>query len=131
MAEKQVLNLENFSSPKAVFEQLMAALNRHDIEAMVGLFAEDFSSEQPLHPQRAFTGPTGVRQNWTMFFKLVPDMQARLLNEVEDGEVVWAELHFYGTQADGKKYSAWGVNILGIKNGQIKWGRIYTEPVSD
>ena len=132
MIEKQVLEMDNNpSSPKSVFEQLTQALNRHDLESMVSCFADDFRSEQPLHPDRAFTGPEGVRKNWSMFFKMMPDIQVEILNQAEDGEVVWAEAHYYGTQVDGKKYSMRGVNILGIRNGQIKWTRIYVEPVSD
>ncbi len=121
----------NSSTPGEVFERLMQALNRHDLEGMVGCFADDFRSEQPLHPERAFTGPAGVRKNWSFFFSMVPDIRVEVLRQAVDGETLWAEVHNFGTQVDGNKFSIKGVHILGIKKGLISWGRIYMEPVQE
>jgi hypothetical protein len=40
----------------SVVERLNAAINAHDIEAFVALFAADYDSRQPAHPDRDFTG---------------------------------------------------------------------------
>jgi hypothetical protein len=37
---------------KAVTEHLLEALNGHDLEVQLGLFREDYRSEQPAHPAR-------------------------------------------------------------------------------
>src|SRR5215218_10143507 len=44
--------------PAAVVERLLEAVNAHDLEAMVALFADDYQNETPAHPQRGF-GATG------------------------------------------------------------------------
>src|SRR5260370_42351210 len=101
MLEEQVQDEQTNSSPKSVFERMIQAANRHDLDAMVACFAPDFRSEQPLHPERDFTGQAGVRKNWSFFFTTVPDIQVDILNEVEEGDTVWAELHTHGMQIYG------------------------------
>jgi hypothetical protein len=131
MLEKQVQDAQTHSYPKLVFERMIQAANRHDLDTMVSYFATDFRSEQPLHPERAFTGQAGVRNNWSRFFTTVPDMQIDILNEVTEGDTVWAELHYHGTQTDGTKFTVKGVTIQGIQANQIIWTRLYIEPVQE
>ena len=127
MLEEQVQDTQRHSSPTSVFERMIQAANRHDLDAMVACFAPDYRSEQPFHPERSFTGQAGVRKNWSFLFATVPDMQLEILNEVVEGDTVWAELHFHGTQTDGKKFTVRGVTIQGIQAEQIIWGRLYIE----
>jgi hypothetical protein len=131
MLEEQVQDEQTHSSPKLVFERMIQAANRHDLDAMVTCFAPNFRSEQPLHPERAFTGQAGVRKNWSFFFTTIPDLQVDILNEVEEGDTVWAELHYHGIQTDGKKFSVKGVTLTGIQADQIIWARLYIEPVQE
>lgn len=120
---------QTYSSPKLVFERMIEAANLHDLEAMVAFFAPDYRSEQPFHPERNFVGQAGVRKNWSFFFTTIPDIQIEILGEVAEGDTVWAELHFHGTQTDGKKYMVRGLTLQGIQADQIIWTRLYIEPV--
>ncbi|HLX56043.1 MAG TPA: nuclear transport factor 2 family protein [Ktedonobacteraceae bacterium] len=113
------------SSSKLVFERMIQAANRHDLDAMVACFAPDFRSEQPFYPERNFTGQAGVRKNWSFFFSTMPDFRAEVQSLVVEGNTVWAELAYYGTQADGKKHVTRGVSISGIKGEQITWSKLY------
>ena len=131
MVEEQVQDTQTDSSPNLVFERMIQAANRHDLDAMVACFAPDFRSEQPFHPERNFVGPVGVRKNWSFFFTTMPDYQVEVLNEVVEGDTVWAELHFHGTQADGPKQSTRGVTLLGIHADLISWARLYIEEVKE
>ena len=131
MSQEQGQDEQTPSSPKVVFERMSQAANRHDLEAMVACFAPDFRSEQPFHPERNFVGQAGVRNNWSFFFKTIPDIQVEILGEVEEGDTVWAELHFHGTQIDGKKQTTRGVTIQGIQADQIIWARLYIEEVKE
>jgi len=131
MSEQQAQDVQMYSSPKLIFERMIQAANRHDLDAMVACFAPDFRSEQPLHPERAFTGQAGVRKNWSFFFTTVPDIQIEILGEVEEGDTIWAELHYHGMQTDGKRFTVKGVTLLGIQAGQIIWARLYIEPVQE
>jgi hypothetical protein len=131
MLEERIEDAQTHSPPKTVLERMLQATNRHDLDAMVACFAPDFRSEQPLHPERAFIGQAGVRKNWSFFFNSVPDIQIDILNEVEEGDTVWAELHYHGTQTDGTKFSVRGVTITGIQADKIAWTRLYIEPVEE
>ena len=131
MSVEQAQNAQTQSSPQVVFERMIQAANRHDLEAMVACFAPDFRSEQPFYPERNFTGQAGVRKNWSFFFSTMPDFQVEVLSEAVEGDTVWAELHYHGTQTDGKKFSVKGVTIQGIQADQICWARLYIEPVQD
>jgi ketosteroid isomerase-like protein len=111
--------------PKLVFERMIQALNRHDLDAMVACFAPNFLSEQPFYPERNFTGQAGVRKNWSFFFSTIPDMQVEVQSSVVEGDTVWAELAYYGTQTDGKKHVTRGVSISGIIGEQIAWSKLY------
>jgi predicted SnoaL-like aldol condensation-catalyzing enzyme len=127
MSQEQIQKAQTYSSPKLVFERMIQALNRHDLDAMVAYFAPDYRSEQPLHPERNFVGQAGVRNNWSYFFTVIPDIQIEILGEVEEGDTVWAEVHYHGTQPDGKKFTVSGVWLLGIQADQIIWARLYFE----
>jgi SnoaL-like domain len=48
---------------KAVTERLLEALNAHDLEGQLACFHEDYRSEQPAHPERAFSGREQAREN--------------------------------------------------------------------
>jgi len=98
---------------------------------MVACFAPDYRSEQPFHPERNFVGQTGVRKNWSFFFATMPDYQVEILSEAVEGDTLWAELHFHGTQVDGKKNLTRGVTLQGIAAGRINWARLYIETVPE
>src|SRR4051794_16119474 len=106
-----------------------AAMNARDIDAFVELFHEDYDSEQPAHPDRAFKGREQVRENWSAIFEGVPDFNSELVRSVVDGDVVWSEWRWRGTQADGGKLDMAGVIVFGVRDGRLAWARLYVEPV--
>ena len=131
MSEQQRQETHFPSTPKDIFESMIEAANRHDLEAMVAYFAPDYRGELPFTPERNFTGQAGVRKNWGFFFSTMPDFQVELLREAVEGETVWAELFFHGTQTDGAKRMMRGVNIMGIQSGKIAWGKLYQNTIQE
>ena len=117
--------------PAAVVQRLLAAINAHDLEAMVALFADDYVNEWPAHPQRSFQGSAQVRRNWSQIFAGVPNLQARLPRTTVDGEVVWTEWDIAGTRRDGAAFLMRGVSIFGVREGRLAWVRFYLEPVEE
>ena len=113
----------------SVVERLNDAFNAHDIEAFVALFAPDYDSVQPAHPDRAFTGREKVRENWSAIFDGVPDFRSELVRASTDGDTVWTEWHWQGTQAGGAALDMAGVIVMGIRDEQIAWARLYVEPI--
>jgi len=112
-----------------VAQRLDAALNAHDIEAFLDCFAEDYRSEQPAHPDRAFQGREQVRRNWSSIFEGVPDFRSTLLGSVVDGDVEWSEWHWRGTQGEGGTLEMAGTIVCGVRDGRMAWARLYMEPV--
>ena len=119
------------SAPQQVFERMLQAANRHDLEAMVACYTPDYRSEQPFHPERNFTGPEGVQKNWSFFFTTMPDYRIDVLRLTVDGDTIWAELHFVGTQVDGTRQSTRGVTLVGVQGDLISWARLYIEAVQE
>jgi limonene-1,2-epoxide hydrolase len=107
-------------------ERLNAALNAHDIDAFVALFAPDYDSVQPAHPDRAFRGSEQVRANWSQVFSGVPDFRSELIRACADADTVWSEWHWTGTGLEMA-----GVTVMGVRDGVIAWARLYVEPVEE
>ncbi|MBW4579108.1 MAG: nuclear transport factor 2 family protein [Tildeniella nuda ZEHNDER 1965/U140] len=117
------------SSQSIVTERLQQALNAHDLEALSTCFTPDFQGEQPLHPDRAFQGSEQVLKNWSVIFQDVPDFCTEVLRSAVVGDTAWSEWRYFGTRHNGVPLDMRGVSILGIEADQIKWARLYIEPV--
>ena len=115
------------TSPKTVVERIVEAQNDHDLEGMLEMIAPDYQTETPVHPERNFTGRGQVHGTWETVFRTTPDFEATLLNVVEDGDTVWAELRYSGTQVDGTPIDKRGVVIFGVEDGLLARGRVYLE----
>jgi ketosteroid isomerase-like protein len=116
-------------SPLAVVERLQQALNQHDLETLLALFAPDYDSTFPAHPDRTFQGPAQVRKNWSQIFSALPNLEAVLLRSAVAGDTVWSEWEWRGTHTNGAPYLMRGVTIQGVWAGRISWARLYMEPV--
>src|SRR3954467_3498327 len=103
---------ERRDSPATVIAALAEAMNAHDIDAFVALFTEDYDSQQPAHPDRAFRGSGQVRANWSELFAGVPDFRADLVATAVEGDSVSSEWRWRGTYADGGRLGMAGVIIF-------------------
>ena len=117
------------TEPKTVAHRLCQATNDHDIEALVGCFAETYRNDTPAHPDRGFVGREQVRTNWERIFGGVPDIRADLLRTVVDGDAVWSEWEMRGTRPDGQPHLMRGVIVFGVTDHRAAWARFYLEPV--
>jgi ketosteroid isomerase-like protein len=112
-----------------VIERLAAAMNQHDLDGAVGLMHEDYRSEQPAHPGRAFVGRAQMRANWEAMFAGVPDFRAEIVGSARDGDTTWTEWRWSGTRTDGLPLEMRGVTLFETRDGQIVAGRLYMEDV--
>jgi hypothetical protein len=113
----------------SVLDRLTEAQNAHDAERFASYFADDYRSDQPAHPGRAFTGRAQVLENWTSVFAGVPDFRAELLASCRSGNVEWGEVAWQGNHTDGSSFAMRGVIIATIDDGRIAAARLYVEPV--
>lgn len=119
------------SQPPQVLDRLLAAINAHELEAMVSCFAEDYTNETPVHPPRGFRGQEQVRTNWSQIFAAVPNIQARVVRSSVDGDTLWTEWDIAGDRVDGARFVMRGIVIFGVASDRIATSRFYLEPVED
>ena len=112
-----------------VVERLVEAMNAHDLDATSGLIHENYRSDQPAHPNRAFVGRAQMLANWEAMFAGIPDFHAEIRRSVEDGDTVWSEWHWSGTRTDGRAFDMRGVTLFQIVDDQVAAGRLYREDV--
>jgi hypothetical protein len=91
-----------------VIDRLVVAMNAHDLDAAAGFFHEDYRSEQPAHPGRAFVGRAQMRANWEAMFAGVPDFHAEICRSVQDGATTRTEWRWSGTRSDGQAFECAG-----------------------
>jgi ketosteroid isomerase-like protein len=115
--------------PRGLFDRLTAAQNAHDVDAMVACLHDDYRSEQPLFPARAFQGSAQVRANWSAILDAIPDFRGEVLRQAVDGSTIFAEVHWTGTKADGTPLDERGVIIAGVRGDRIDWARFYVDEV--
>ncbi|MFL5580855.1 MAG: nuclear transport factor 2 family protein [Gemmatimonadaceae bacterium] len=112
-----------------VIDRLVRAINRHDVEAIGELCHPGIRGELPAHPARNYVGVEMLRANWALIFELVPDLSAELTRCGVDGDLVWAEWAWTGTQTDGSRFERTGVAIHGLRDGRIEWVRLHMQPI--
>jgi ketosteroid isomerase-like protein len=109
--------------------ELAEAVNRHDLDALTGLFAPDYVNETPAHPARGFVGNDQVRRNWTTIFGGVPDIAAEVTALAVTGDTVWTEWRMDGTRRDGAEHHMRGVVVFTVNDGRATAARFYLEPL--
>jgi len=112
-----------------VIDRLAAAVNAHDLDAVAGLIHEDYRSEQPAHPGRAFAGRAQMLANWAAMLAGVPGFCAEICCSVQDGDTTWTEWRWSGTRSDGQAFEMCGVTLFEVTGGQVVAGRLYLEDV--
>ena len=112
-----------------VVDRLAAAVNAHDLDAVAGLIHQDYRSEQPVHPGRAFTGRAQMLANWEAMLSGIPVFGAEICRSVQDGDATWTEWRWSGTRSDGQSFEVRGVTLFEVTGGQIVAGRLYLEDV--
>jgi ketosteroid isomerase-like protein len=117
------------ADPTLVIERILAAINRHDIDALMDCFEEDVRSEQPTRPERGFRGREELRGYWEQVLGGPGAFQAKLLRCAGSRDTAWAEWCWHGERADGTPFARAGVTVYGLRGDRISWIRLYMEPV--
>ncbi|HEV7211823.1 MAG TPA: nuclear transport factor 2 family protein [Blastococcus sp.] len=114
----------------ATISKLREAMNAHDAERMAAWFAPDYRSEQPVHPNRGYSGRDTMTTIWAELHQAVPDMVCDVVASVSDGATAWAEWHWHGHYSDGSPFEMRGVTIADLTDdGLVAAQRLYVEQV--
>src|SRR2546423_9854973 len=116
------------SSGLAVAALLHDAVNRHDLDRLVGCFAPNFVNETPAHPARSFRGRDQVSRNWAQIFAAVPNLEADMVASASQDDSVWTEGEMRGTRLDGAPHLMRGVSIFKVAGDEFTSGRFYLGP---
>jgi hypothetical protein len=119
--------LMNEQDAAKFLEILQRAMNEHDLDGLVSLFAADYRSIQPAHPERSFQGQDRVRQNWGWVFKQFGDFRATVLDFAVRDCTIWSEWIWIGTDQAEEVVEVRGIMILEVRNDLICSGRLYLE----
>ncbi len=123
---------EESNDPRAAMERFTRAINDHDLEAVVACFADDYRDVEPAHPNRRVEGGTDeVRRNWGILLAGVPDLRSEVALIAVEGDAAFIEQDWSGTRTDGTEMHVRGVNVFGVRDGRITWGRVYMETVEE
>lgn len=95
------------------------------------MFRCDYHDEAPARRGEIVEGREKVRENFSRLFADIRDLRAEILGMAVEEDTVWMEWRMHGTRPDGSPFEFAGVNIFGVREGRIGWGRIYTEVVRD
>ncbi|GGM83566.1 hypothetical protein GCM10009721_05200 [Terrabacter tumescens] len=121
--------MDKTRTPTQVLDRLVAAVNAHDLDGLVGCFAETYALTDPVHPARSFTGAAQVRKNWNTVFNAVPDVRLDVEGKAVTDAGFWLEGTQVGTRWDGRRLETRMVFIAVIADGRISSAHMYAAPV--
>jgi ketosteroid isomerase-like protein len=121
--------MSHTDTPAQVLGSLVEDFNAHDLDALVGRFADDYALTDPAHPTRSFVGSAQVRKNWGMFFSVVPDIRLEVVEHVTTDDGFWLDGLQHGTRQDGARVENSMVFIARVRDGRITSARIWVTPV--
>lgn len=112
---------------REVVEAFFDAFNRHDVDALMALYAEDAVNHQmPTAPLR---GREAIRKSFEDGFAAIPDMGCRVINVISESEWGAAEWEGWGTHrppdAPPRPYQMNGCGFFRVQHGVIVQQRGY------
>lgn len=105
-----------------LLEAIGDAFNRHDVDAILGFFADDgiFDNAKgaDIHGAR-YAGKTEIRNVFTQLFETVPDLQWLPIDNRVCGDKGISEWRRQCTLPSGEKQDWNGLDIFTFRDGQI------------
>ena len=105
-----------------LLEDIGAAFNRHDVDAIVAFFAEDGDFDNARGPDihgRRHAGKTELRAFFSELMANSPDIQWHAIDNRVDGDKGFSEWRRQATLPDGTVQDWLGLDIFTFKDGLI------------
>lgn len=106
----------------AALDGLTAGFNAHDIEAIMGFFAEDCSLDLPRGPDphgRRYVGREEVRRGVMTRFETTPDVHYGDVENFAAGGTGMSRWLLTGTTAGGEKLNVRGCDFYTFRDGKV------------
>ena len=103
-------------------QQILAAFNRHDLDAIMGYFAEDCTFDMPRGPEpygQRYAGKAQVREALASRFKGIPDVHYGEDVHWVAGDRGVSEWTLTGTTTAGVKVNVRGCDLWEFKDGKV------------
>ncbi len=117
--------MDGSSLPYVTMERLHeigAAFARHDVDGIVGAFADDGEFRNARGPDvwgKSYKGHAAIRGYFETLFASTGDVQWRHTSEFICGDRAVTEWHRTATLASGEKQEWLGCDLYTFRNGQI------------
>jgi ketosteroid isomerase-like protein len=103
-------------------EGLAAGFNAHDIDAIMGFFAEDCSLDLPRGPEphgSRFVGREEVRRGIMSRFETTPDVHYAEVEHFASGSTGMSKWLLTGTTPDGERVRVRGCDFYTFRDGKV------------
>jgi len=109
------------ASTVEVINQFNAALNRHDVPAMMALMTEDciFDNTYPPPDGDRFEGQEAVRGFWEEFFRSSPDAVFLSEEMIAHGDRCVLRWRYDWTSTGGSRGHVRGVDVFRVRDGKV------------
>ena len=115
MTSKQIVSVDTL---KAIVD----AFNAHDLDAIMGFFADDCSLDMPRGPEpwgQRFSGSAAVREALATRFKGLPDVHYGDARHWVSGDMGVSEWLLTGTTPDGRQIRVRGCDHWEFRDGKV------------
>ena len=109
-------------TPMEVAEALLDAFNAHDLDRIMGFFADDCSLDMPRGPDpcgQRFIGKAAVRAGLAGRFQGLPDVHYGEARHWGSGNMVASEWPLTGTRPDGERLRVRGTDHYEFRDGKV------------
>ena len=114
--------MENEGRILADLDGLAAGFNAHDIDRIMGFFADDCSLDLPRGPDphgRRYLGRDAVRRGLMTRFETTPDVRYSEIENFAAGDTGMSRWLLTGTTPAGEKISVRGCDFYTFENGKV------------
>ena len=106
----------------AMLEAIATAFDEHDLDGIMGHFADDAVFDAPRGPDpwgTRFEGLAEIRQAFAARFSGIPDVRYREDQHFVDGDRGASEWTLSGTTTDGQRIEVRGCDLWTLRDGKV------------
>jgi steroid delta-isomerase-like uncharacterized protein len=121
-----------------VYDKVVDCFNRHDLDGLVALGADDAVLSNPGMGRGVYEGPAGRAEYFRMAWQAFPDMKMQVTRCVESGDELAVEAEWTGTHsgplplaggetlpATGRRVQARMAVFSSLRNGKVVRSEFY------